>query len=95
MGLQVETWGPRRSSTLQSSLGCTGFEQRFGIDYLENFASVVKPMSYKAFSALVAALDWELEQMDVKTAFLYGPSMKSSSWNSQLVKRTGQAGYAA
>ena len=29
-------------------------------------------MSYKAIFALAAALDWELEQMDVKTAFLYG-----------------------
>lgn len=29
-------------------------------------------MSYKAIFALAAAYDWELEQMDVKTAFLYG-----------------------
>lgn len=49
-----------------------GFEQREGIDYNETFASVVKPMSYKALFALAAALDWEIEQMDVKTAFLYG-----------------------
>ena len=49
-----------------------GFEQRQGLDYNETFASVVKPMSYKAIFALAAAHDWELEQMDVKTAFLYG-----------------------
>ena len=49
-----------------------GFEQREGIDFNETFASVVKPMSYKAIFALAAALDWELEQMDVKIAFLYG-----------------------
>lgn len=49
-----------------------GFEQREGIDFNETFASVVKPMSYKAIFALAAALDWKLEQMDVKTAFLYG-----------------------
>lgn len=49
-----------------------GFEQREGIDYTETFASVVKPMSYKAIFAIAAAMDWELEQMDVKTAFLYG-----------------------
>ena len=49
-----------------------GFEQREGIDFNKTFASVIKPMSYKAIFALAAALDWELEQMDVKTAFLYG-----------------------
>ncbi|RYC77496.1 hypothetical protein BFJ63_vAg19630 [Fusarium oxysporum f. sp. narcissi] len=49
-----------------------GFEQQEGIDYNETFASVVKPMTYKAIFAIAAALDLELEQMDIKTAFLYG-----------------------
>ena len=49
-----------------------GFEQEEGIDYKETFASVVKPMSYKALFAIAAALDLEIEHMDVKTAFLYG-----------------------
>jgi hypothetical protein len=49
-----------------------GFEQREGLDYNETFASVVKPMSYKLLFAIAAAYDLEIEQMDVKTAFLYG-----------------------
>lgn len=49
-----------------------GFEQQEGCDYHETFAAVVKPMSYKALFAIAAALDYEIEQMDVKTAFLYG-----------------------
>jgi hypothetical protein len=49
-----------------------GYEQKLGIDYADTFASVVKPMSYKSLFAIAAALDLEIEQMDVKTAFLYG-----------------------
>lgn len=49
-----------------------GFEQISGIDYFETFASVVKPMSYKVLFNIAAARDLEIEQMDVKTAFLYG-----------------------
>jgi hypothetical protein len=49
-----------------------GYEQREGFDYTETFASVVKPMSYKALFAIAAASDFAIEQMDVKTAFLYG-----------------------
>ena len=49
-----------------------GFEQVEGLDYHETFSAVVKPMSYKAIFAIAAANDWEIEQMDVKTAFLYG-----------------------
>lgn len=41
-------------------------------NYLETYALVVKPMSYKALFAIAAAKDYEIEQMDVKTAFLYG-----------------------
>ena len=48
------------------------FEQRESINYNETFASVVKPMSYKAIFAIAAANDWEIHQMDVKSAFLYG-----------------------
>lgn len=49
-----------------------GDQQKDGIDYNDTFASVVKPMSYKTMFALAASLDLEIEQMDVKTAFLYG-----------------------
>ena len=47
-----------------------GFEQQEGLDYIETIAAVVKPKSYKAIFAIVAANDCELEQMDVVTAFL-------------------------
>jgi hypothetical protein len=37
-----------------------GFEQIEGIDFHETFATVVKPMSYKALFAICAALNLEL-----------------------------------
>ena len=32
---------------------------------------MVKPITYKALFAIAARNNWEVEQMDVKTAFLY------------------------
>lgn len=49
-----------------------GFEQEYGVDFKETFASVVKPMSYRVLFAIACALNWQIDQMDVKTAFLYG-----------------------
>jgi len=36
----------------------------------------VKLISYKALFAIAAALDLEIEQIDVKIAFLYGKVLK-------------------
>lgn len=41
-------------------------------NYLETYALVVKLISYKALFAIVVAKDYEIEQIDVKTVFLYG-----------------------
>jgi hypothetical protein len=49
-----------------------GFEQQYGVDFTETFASVVRQKTYRVLFALAAVHDWEIEQMDVKTAFLYG-----------------------
>ena len=49
-----------------------GFQQKKGIDFDEIFSPVVKMMSIRVILELVASLNLELEQMDVKTAFLHG-----------------------
>ena len=49
-----------------------GFGQKRGIDFDEIFSPVVKMSSIRVILGLVASLDLELEQMDVKTAFLHG-----------------------
>ena len=49
-----------------------GFQQKEGIDFDEFFSLVVKMMSIRVVLGLVASLDLELEQMDVKTTFLHG-----------------------
>ena len=49
-----------------------GFGQKRGIDFDEIFSPVVKMSSIRVILRLVASLDLELEQMDVKTSFLHG-----------------------
>ena len=48
------------------------FTQKEGIDYTQTFSPVSKKDSFRIILALVAHLDLELQQMDVKTAFLNG-----------------------
>ena len=47
-----------------------GFTQRYGIDYLETFAPVVKLTSLRIILALAAAHDYEVDQTDIKSAYL-------------------------
>ena len=49
-----------------------GFSQKKGVDLEEIFSPVVKMSSIRVVLGLAASLDLEIEQLDVKTAFLHG-----------------------
>ena len=55
----------------KARLVAKGFTQVQGIDYEETFSLVLRYESIQYILAHVALLDWEIEAMDVKTAFLY------------------------
>ena len=56
----------------KARLVAKGYSQREGIDYTDIFAPVVKHVSIRILLAIVAQEGYELEQLDVKTAFLHG-----------------------
>jgi len=49
-----------------------GFQQRKGIDFNEIFSNVVKLTTIRSVLSIAATTNLHLEQLDVKTLFLYG-----------------------
>ena len=56
----------------KARLVAKGFRQVQGIDYDETFSPVAKLKSARIMLAIAAFYDYEIWQMDVKTAFLNG-----------------------
>ncbi|XXG58369.1 hypothetical protein AAC387_Pa04g0693 [Persea americana] len=64
--------GRVEDTRFKARLVTKGYTQREGVDFNEVFSSVVKHSSIRVLLAMVAKFNLELEQLDVKTAFLHG-----------------------
>ena len=72
MDLQKKDWRDGKVETYKARLVAKGFCQREGVDYEETFSLVAMLKSIRTLLAIAAHYDYEVWQMDVKTAFLNG-----------------------
>ena len=57
---------------VKARLVVKGFGQKEEVDFYEIFSPVVKMTSIRVILGMAASMDLEVEQLDVKTAFLHG-----------------------
>ena len=67
-----EVVSEKEEERFKARLVAKGYSQRHGINYDEVFSPVVRHTSIRVVLSLVAHQNLELEQLDVKTAFLHG-----------------------
>ncbi|GJV93371.1 retrotransposon protein, putative, ty1-copia subclass [Tanacetum coccineum] len=63
---------PNEEARYKGRLVAKGYSQIPGIDFTDVFSPVVKHSSFRTLLSIVDMRNYELEQLDVKTAFLHG-----------------------
>ena len=71
MGVQEEDKCKRKVGEIQSSFGSKRLFPGVGIDFGDIFSPIVKVTSIRLLLSVVAAFDFEVEQMDVKITLLH------------------------
>ncbi|KAG1665162.1 hypothetical protein FOA52_005543 [Chlamydomonas sp. UWO 241] len=69
---EISSHGERHVVRFKARVVAKGFKQVEGVDYLQTFAPCADKNSFRVVLAIACERDLEMEQLDIKTAFLNG-----------------------